>query len=119
MIEIDAVVAARERVGEIKSLQDLVLEVDQRQVNRRVFEAFIKSGCLDSIYPVRARLMAGLDRIQDMAQKARQDQESGQGSLFALEEGDARPALDEGLPEVEPRVSSRTERTLRISRAYH
>ena len=63
--------AARERVGEIRSLQDLVLEVDQRQVNRRVYEAFIKSGCLDSLYPVRARLMAGLDRLQDMASKAR------------------------------------------------
>ncbi len=99
---VEAVLAARERLGTIRSLKELVMEVEQRAVNRRVFEAFIKSGCLDSIYPVRARLMAGLDRIQDMAHKARQDQESGQGSLFGVDAGDAPPALDEGLPEVEP-----------------
>jgi DNA polymerase-3 subunit alpha len=99
---IDSVLAARSVLGKVASLHALAREVDLRLVNKRVFEALIKSGTLDSIFPVRARLMAALDAALEAGQKARQDQESGQGSLFGDPGDTAAAPPEDSLPEAEP-----------------
>ncbi len=99
---IESVLAARRKLGSVTSLHALAREVDLRLVNKRVFEALIRSGSLDGVFPVRARLMAALDGALEAGQKARQDQESGQGSLFGGPSQGPEPAPEETLPEVEP-----------------
>ena len=97
---IEQVLAARARLGRVSSLAALARAVDLRLVNKRVFEALIRSGSLDELHPVRARLAAALDGALEAGQKARQDEASGQGSLFTG--GAPAAAADAPLPEAEP-----------------
>ncbi|MFQ5669769.1 MAG: DNA polymerase III subunit alpha [Acidobacteriota bacterium] len=98
---VDAILAARQKRGPFRSLEALAREVDLRQVNRRVFEALVKSGCTDSIFAVRARLMAGLDGVLEAAQKAQKDQATGQASLFGAV-GETPAPQEASLPACEP-----------------
>ena len=79
---IEAVLEARLRVGRFRSLTHLACEVDLRQLNHKVFEALIKSGCLDGLGLHRGALYAGLDDILAYAQARREERERGQGTLF-------------------------------------
>jgi DNA polymerase-3 subunit alpha len=79
---IRSILEARERRGPFESLYDLCAEVDLRLVNKRVLEALVQSGALDSLGAQRSRLAAGIDSALDLAQKRRADREAGQGSLF-------------------------------------
>ena len=97
---IESLLAGRREVGRFDSLHGLVRKVDLRQVNRRVLEALIKSGSMDSIFPVRARLMVGLDAALDAGQRYRQDEALGQGALFGFSEAAGAP--EEALPETAP-----------------
>jgi DNA polymerase-3 subunit alpha len=79
---IEAVLAARQRLGRFRSLTHFACEVDLRQLNHKVFEALIKAGCFDSLGLHRAALWAGLDGILGYAQRRREEREAGQGTLF-------------------------------------
>ncbi len=96
---VEAVLAARAD-GPFRSLVDLCERIDLKAVNRRVLESFVKSGCLDSLSPRRAALLAGLDRALDAGQKQQRDRAQGQANLFGLLATPERPAAPEGLPEV-------------------
>jgi DNA polymerase-3 subunit alpha len=69
-------------------------------MNKRVIEALIKAGALDS-FGRRSQLMAVIDRAIERAQKAQRDHEQGQHGLFgifheqaaAAGRGDELPAL--------------------------
>jgi DNA polymerase-3 subunit alpha len=98
---IEAVLRSREKLGGVTSLHELLRETDPKHANKRVYEALIKSGSMDSVFAVRARLMAALDSALEAAQKARQDAESGQASLFGGSDASAAPPA-QALPETEP-----------------
>jgi DNA polymerase III subunit alpha len=102
---IDAVLAARRRVGRFRSLTHLASEVDLRQVNRKVFECLIKAGAFDSLGVHRAALWTGLDGVLDYAQRRRREREEGQGSLFGAVGG--MPALE---PDADPSTPPWPER---------
>jgi DNA polymerase III subunit alpha len=78
---IELIVAERENHGPFESLLDLCLRLDLREVNKRVLEALIKCGALDSLAE-RAQLLASLDRVADRAQQLQREKASGQVSLF-------------------------------------
>ena len=80
---VEAVLAARHRVGRFKSLAQLASEVDSA-ANRKVFECFVKAGCFDGLGVHRAALWASLDRTLDWAQRRRREREEGQSSLFGM-----------------------------------
>ncbi len=44
------VVGLRKKVGEIKSFEDFVSIIDNKEVNKRVMEALVLSGAMDSLY---------------------------------------------------------------------
>jgi DNA polymerase-3 subunit alpha len=80
---VEAITQERER-GAYQSLPDLCRRVDLARVNRRVFEALIRSGSLDGLGANRATLMAGLDEaLRSGEQHARSD-ETGQTDIFNL-----------------------------------
>jgi DNA polymerase-3 subunit alpha len=64
------------------SLFDLCARVDLRMCNKRVFEALIGSGALDSLGGHRAQFTAILDTALQEASLKNQEMEIGQGTLF-------------------------------------
>jgi len=68
----------RERFGDIF---DFCKRADQRTVNKKVMESFIKSGALDSFHCKRAQLMNSLENLLSLSAK-RQKPDNGQLSLF-------------------------------------
>jgi len=80
---IDSVIEVRGS-GRFRSLLDFCSRVDLRRVNRRVIESLIKCGAFDSLSPVRAGLMAGLDKALEEAQREQRDRLEGQASIFGM-----------------------------------
>ncbi|MEM7281542.1 MAG: DNA polymerase III subunit alpha [Pseudomonadota bacterium] len=81
---IECVTENRKEQGPFVGLGELCGRVDLHKSNRRVLEALIKAGALDSLGENRATLMYGLgDAIRNAEQKARAS-EAGQSDLFGL-----------------------------------
>ena len=81
---VDAIIEERTASGPFESLPDLCRRVDLQRVNRRVFEAMIRSGCLDRIGANRASLTAELDRAVHLGEQNSRAMSVGQVDLFGL-----------------------------------
>ena len=81
---VEAIIEERERGGAFKSLPDLCRRIDLQRVNRRVFEALIRSGSLDKIGINRASLAAELDRAMHLGEQNSRALSVGQVDLFGL-----------------------------------
>ena len=102
---IEGLIGEREVTGEFTSLYDLCRRVDTRKANRRVLEALIRAGAMDSLGGERAAMMASLDRAIQMAEQARKDSQAGQDDLFGLapDPSDVNgPAAELSLAQVPP-----------------
>ncbi len=88
---VDAVVAERERHGNFKNLFDFCARVDLRKVNRRMLEALVRAGALDTLGPCRASLMASLTSAIQAAEQQSRNDSVGQVDLF----GNALGAVNE------------------------
>lgn len=98
---VQVILDVRDAGGPFKDLFDLAKRVDNKQVNRRVFEALIKCGALDCLPGNRAQKVAALDLAMDVAAAESRDAQLGQVSLF----GDApavAASLSPTLPSVPP-----------------
>ncbi|MBV8198232.1 MAG: hypothetical protein JO263_08855, partial [Candidatus Eremiobacteraeota bacterium] len=93
-----SIIEGRTKGGAFKDLFDLAARVDSRQLNRRVFEALIRSGALDGLPGNRAQKLAALDTALDLAARSFRDAALGQTSLFA--EATQPAALTPRLPDV-------------------
>jgi DNA polymerase-3 subunit alpha len=81
---VQAIIEERAARGPYQSLPDLCRRIDLQRVNRRVFEALIKSGSLDRIGPNRATLTAELDRAMHLGEQNSRAMSVGQVDLFGL-----------------------------------
>ena len=100
---VEAIVAEREARGPFATLEDLCRRLDLQKINRRVLEALLRSGSLDSLKANRATLM---DRLPAAIRLGEQDSKAlaaGQDDLFGLATGPvpvpAAPAAAPALPE--------------------
>lgn len=95
---VDAILAARKKVGRFRSLFEFCEHVDLGTVNRRVIESLIKAGAMDSLGGNRAQLFAAVERAMEHGQMVWRDRESGQAMLFgglaAETESEGRPLPD-------------------------
>ncbi len=91
-----AIIDARERDGRFVDLFDFVKRIDLKMLNRKVFEALIKCGALDTLPGNRAQKLDALDVALEVATRAARDRESGQVSLF----GDVSVAHEELKPQL-------------------
>ena len=89
---VDAIIEERSARGPYQSLPDLCRRVDLQRVNRRVFEALIRSGSLDSIGANRATLTAQLDRAVHLGEQNSRAVSVGQVDLFGLTTADSSVA---------------------------
>jgi DNA polymerase-3 subunit alpha len=81
---VEAIIEERSARGPFSTLPDLCRRVDLQRVNRRVFDALIRSGSLDSIGPNRATLTAELDRALQLGEQSSRAVSVGQVDLFGL-----------------------------------
>jgi DNA polymerase-3 subunit alpha len=99
---IDSILGAR-KAGPFKSIFDLCSRVDLRACNKRVFEALIYAGALDSLGGHRAQYVAVLDAALREASLAQADIEAGQVSIFGdILTDTTKPAHTVTLPNVAP-----------------
>jgi len=78
---VEAILRARED-GAIASIWDFCERVDARAVNKRAIECLIKCGALDSTGATRRGMLEALPAAQSAGQKAQEDAQMGQGSIF-------------------------------------
>jgi DNA polymerase-3 subunit alpha len=78
---VEAILRARED-AEIASVWDFCERVDSRAVNKRAIECLIKCGALDSTGATRKGMLEALPAAQSSGQKAQEDAQMGQGSIF-------------------------------------
>jgi DNA polymerase III subunit alpha len=79
-----AIVRERAENGPYASIWDFTERVDGQVSNKRVLEALVKCGALDSTGDPRRGMLAVLDQAAAWGQKQQQDRLAGQGSIFDL-----------------------------------
>ncbi|MEI7731200.1 MAG: DNA polymerase III subunit alpha [Verrucomicrobiota bacterium] len=94
------ILKAREEGGKFKSLLDMCERVDSRTINRKVLEAFIKSGACDYFGQNRATQFARMDHVLTRSASVVSDRQRGQNTLFGMLE-DRAAEQPEKLPELE------------------
>lgn len=77
-----AIIDEREQNGPYRSFRDFITRNSNKNVNRRVIEALIKTGGFDSLGGERAHLLHNLDAELAQAESDRRDREAGQETLF-------------------------------------
>ncbi|HEV7562928.1 MAG TPA: DNA polymerase III subunit alpha, partial [Solirubrobacterales bacterium] len=78
---VEAILRAREEKP-IASIWDFCERVDSRAVNKRGIECLVKCGALDSTGATRKGMLETLPAAQSAGQKAQEDAQMGQGSIF-------------------------------------
>ena len=79
---IEGIIEERENNGEFVDLYDFCRRCDMRKVNRRVMEALIKAGAMDSLGPNRASLIASLSNAVQLAEQDQKNASIGQDDMF-------------------------------------
>ncbi|TAM78499.1 DNA polymerase III subunit alpha [bacterium] len=98
-----AIIVGREESGPFADIFDLAARVDIKQLNKRVLEALVKAGALDSLPGNRAQQLDAVEGALSSAGRAARDRELGQASLFgALESTSGGAAVKHALRELPP-----------------
>jgi DNA polymerase-3 subunit alpha len=110
---VEAIKKAREEGGDFTSLWDFCERVDARTVNKRSIEALIKCGAFGSTGATRKGMLDVLDSAQAAGQRAQQDAQMGQGSIFDLagfgDEAGKSPFAAPSYPAIPTDEHERTE----------
>jgi DNA polymerase-3 subunit alpha len=99
---VEAILRAREEKP-IESIWDFCEQVDSRAVNKRAIECLIKCGALDSTGDTRKGMLETLPAAQSAGQKAQEDAQMGQGSIFDFggeDGGEAAPSQAQHRPPI-------------------
>jgi DNA polymerase-3 subunit alpha len=101
---VQSIVDTRVQEGAYATLFEFCERIDLKSVNRRVIESLISAGALDGVEGHRAQKLEALDLALRVAQKAQEQREKGQISLFGGSDDSAGAAVEleqHELPEVE------------------
>ncbi|HEX4881849.1 MAG TPA: DNA polymerase III subunit alpha [Porticoccaceae bacterium] len=92
---VEAIIAAREQGGPFRDLFDFCARVDGRRLNKRVLDALVRAGAMDSLGPAqdargqpaeigyrRAVLAAAMEEAIRRAEQQSRDEDAGMGDLF-------------------------------------
>ncbi|HEX7115882.1 MAG TPA: DNA polymerase III subunit alpha [Steroidobacter sp.] len=110
---VEMLVAEREARGPYRDLTDLCRRSDLNRLNRRVLEALIRSGAVDSLGANRATLMHALPSAMQLADQTIRARVVGQDDMFGLMDmspGASAPITNEVLPDWSRRVRLDGER---------
>jgi len=84
----EAIVEERDKSGDFNDLFDLCHRISQQKLSRRVLEALVRAGALDSLDPNRAASMAAIPKALGFAGHLAHASAAGQTTLFGEQEGD-------------------------------
>ena len=98
----DAIVAERESGGSYNGLHEFCRRVDTQKVNKRSFEALVKSGALDAFGENRPSLLADLPLAMGSAEQYARARAAGQGDMFGEVPPPPPPAAASVLPRWSP-----------------
>ena len=96
---VEAIAAARAKVGRFKSLFQFCEKVDLLAVNRAVVESLIKCGAFDSTGARRSQLAAVLDKALAAGSEAQDDSRRGQMNFFGEFAAEAPPE-ETAMPDI-------------------
>jgi DNA polymerase-3 subunit alpha len=98
--------------GPYRDLADMCRRSDANRLNRRVLEALIRSGAVDSLGPNRATLMHALPAAMQLADQTIRARAVGQDDMFGLMDTSSTPeaVITEVLPDWSRRVRLDGER---------
>jgi DNA polymerase-3 subunit alpha len=96
---VEAIRAARDKLGRFRSIYDFCENVDLSSLNRRMIESLIRAGAMDSLEGTRAELFAAVEGAIEAGQRVWRDRWSGQAGLFADFASEEAP-VDKPLPQV-------------------
>ncbi len=99
---IDAIIAERKLGGPFRNLKDFLSRMsgNERDVNKRAIENFIKAGALDSLGGTRKQFMCVYVQIMDSLNQDKKNNMAGQMSLFDLVSEEHREAFEVKMPNV-------------------
>ncbi|MEO8671093.1 MAG: DNA polymerase III subunit alpha [Tahibacter sp.] len=95
----ESIVDQRQRHGPFRDLGDFCQRVDAQKLNKRVLEALVNAGALDSLGKNRATLMLHLPEAARAAEQSLRDRQSGQVDIFGS--GTGAPITVQMPPDVE------------------
>ena len=100
---IEGLLEERAAAGSYQDLFDFCQRVDLRKLNRRVIDALIRAGALDSMGETRASHQANINQALKLAEQRSRDLDTGQNDLFGdgAASGAAPPPARQVLPEWE------------------
>ncbi len=79
----EKIVANRQEKGEFSHLLAMAIRLEDAKLNRKVIEALVFSGALDSLAPSRSILLASIETVLAQKEQYCRDQEVGQTDLFS------------------------------------
>ena len=99
---IDAVIRERRLRGPFRDLRDFLTRMagQDKDVNRRTVENFIKAGALDCLGATRKQMMSVYMRILDDLQASRKNDMAGQMSLFDIADEEDKKDYEIRMPDV-------------------
>ena len=99
---IDAIIAERKLGGQFRNLEDFLSRMsgNERDVNKRAIENFIKAGALDSLGGTRKQFMCVYVQIMDSLNQNKKNNMAGQLSLFDLVSDEHKEAFEMKMPDV-------------------
>ena len=99
---IDALVNERRLRGPFKDIRDFLTRMasQEKDVNRRTVENFIKAGALDCLEGTRKQLMSVYVRILDDLQSSKKNDMAGQMSLFDIADEEDKKDYEIRMPDV-------------------
>lgn len=78
---VEAIVEERKRGGNFSSLEDFLLRIDPKVLNKKSLESLIRAGSFDQ-FGERGRLFANVEQLLDFARESQRKKQERQGGLF-------------------------------------
>ena len=99
---IDGIIAERKARGPFRDLHDFLsrMVMQEREINRRVIESFIKAGALDCLGATRKQMMSVYMRMMDDRQSSRRNDMAGQLSLFDIVDEEDKAEYQVRMPDI-------------------
>lgn len=80
---VEAIVEERKQRGKFSSLEDFLLRMDPKVLNKKSLESLIKAGTFDQFLE-RGRLFSNVEQLLDFARDAQRKKQERQGGLFDM-----------------------------------
>ncbi len=97
---IEAIVEERKVRGPFTNINDFIVRMADKDVNKRAVENFIKAGAFDSLGGTRKQFLSVYVQAMDRVHKDKKNSMAGQVTLFDLASDDEKESFEITLPNV-------------------